>query len=356
MSGMAFIIFITHAFLFPCSTFIAKGNNRLLFGRNYDFHSTNGFIVVNPRGVIKEALVFPGEEPAKWISQFGSITFNQVGQEFPTGGMNEKGLVIECMWLSETRYPSKDHRPSIMESQWIQYILDTCETVQKVGESFKVVRIMESGQPLHFLTCDANGNGAIIEIINGSEKMYEIRKQHPAALTNTTYPRCLHYLKGYVGFGGKKKIRRSSNSMERFTQLAVAIKDKNPTVQKAFSWLDRVAMQSDIPGDSITIWSIVYNPKTQEIHFKVKNNKKVHVLKYSDFSFHCTKGAWVRNLKGIKQGNLKKQFIPLTPQLNTELVKKTFAQYKKNNFLTEITDEELEMIGGYPATLKCQGN
>jgi choloylglycine hydrolase len=28
-----------------------------------------------------------------WISKYGSITFNQYGREFPTGGMNEKGLV-----------------------------------------------------------------------------------------------------------------------------------------------------------------------------------------------------------------------------------------------------------------------
>ena len=42
-----------------------------------------------------------------WTSKFGNVTFNQYGKEFPTGGMNENGLVIELMWLNEARYPGK---------------------------------------------------------------------------------------------------------------------------------------------------------------------------------------------------------------------------------------------------------
>lgn len=34
-------------------------------------------------------------------SKYGSITFNQYRKEFPIGGMNEKGLVIEALWLNE---------------------------------------------------------------------------------------------------------------------------------------------------------------------------------------------------------------------------------------------------------------
>ena len=50
---------------------------------------------------------------ATWTAQYGSITFNQYGRELPTGGINEAGLVVESMALSEARYPEPDHRPYI---------------------------------------------------------------------------------------------------------------------------------------------------------------------------------------------------------------------------------------------------
>jgi penicillin V acylase-like amidase (Ntn superfamily) len=31
------------------------------------------------------------------------VTFNQYGRNFPSGGMNEAGLVIELMWLEGSR-------------------------------------------------------------------------------------------------------------------------------------------------------------------------------------------------------------------------------------------------------------
>ena len=66
----------------------------------------------------------PDGNTISWVSQYGSITFNQYGKEFPTGGMNEKGLVVELMWLDGTIYPQPDERPAIGVLQWIQYQLD----------------------------------------------------------------------------------------------------------------------------------------------------------------------------------------------------------------------------------------
>lgn len=47
----------------------------------------------------------------------------QYGRNFPTGGMNEAGLVIELMWLDGSRYPVPDARPAVDNLQWIQYNL-----------------------------------------------------------------------------------------------------------------------------------------------------------------------------------------------------------------------------------------
>jgi choloylglycine hydrolase len=66
---------------YSCTTFCLKNGNQIVYGRNYDFDIATGFIVINRRGLEKTAFVQPPDIPAKWISKYGSITFNQVGIE-----------------------------------------------------------------------------------------------------------------------------------------------------------------------------------------------------------------------------------------------------------------------------------
>lgn len=105
-----------------------KNSNSLLLGHNLDWHIGIGLFITNQRNVEKTALMDPLENPAKWVSKFGSITFNQVGRDLPYGGMNEKGLAVEQMTLGQTEYPRKDSRQSISACQWIQYQLDISST------------------------------------------------------------------------------------------------------------------------------------------------------------------------------------------------------------------------------------
>ena len=52
---------------------------------------------MNRRGLKKTA--FSTNSGLQWVSRFGSLTFNQFGFEFPNGGINEAGLVIEHMMM-----------------------------------------------------------------------------------------------------------------------------------------------------------------------------------------------------------------------------------------------------------------
>src|SRR5215203_1637366 len=99
--------------VFPCTTFFISKNDQLVFGRNYDWVTGNGMICSNQKGLSKTSMKTADGNTISWVSQYGSITFNQYGKEFPTGGMNEKGLVVELMWLDETKYPTADKRPAI---------------------------------------------------------------------------------------------------------------------------------------------------------------------------------------------------------------------------------------------------
>jgi len=85
----------------PCTTFVLKDKaGRVFFGRNFDFPGGPGHIHVNLRGARKSSLATPGEKPLTWTARYGSISFNQNGREFPYGGINEAGLVVEQMGLT----------------------------------------------------------------------------------------------------------------------------------------------------------------------------------------------------------------------------------------------------------------
>src|SRR5215213_2626818 len=92
------------------TTFLLSRNGQHVFGRNYDWVTGSGMVTVNFRGVKKTSFSPDGGKAVSWVSGYGSVTFNQFGKEFPHGGMNEKGLVVELMWLNETKYPNADDR------------------------------------------------------------------------------------------------------------------------------------------------------------------------------------------------------------------------------------------------------
>src|SRR5215213_2632705 len=128
-----------------CSTFFINHNGQMVFGRNYDWVAGTGMVCTNHRGLAKTSFAVSDGSSISWTSKYGSLTFNQYGKEFPTGGMNEKGLVVELMWLDETSYPKADSRPAISVLQWIQYQLDNCAYVNEVLATDKALRISSSG-------------------------------------------------------------------------------------------------------------------------------------------------------------------------------------------------------------------
>ncbi|CAB1085378.1 hypothetical protein D1AOALGA4SA_12866 [Olavius algarvensis Delta 1 endosymbiont] len=137
-----------------CTTFCLDNGDRPIFGRNLDWLVGDGLVIINKRGVKKTAKTDPFEQNnlLTWTSKYGSATFNQHGREFPLGGINETGLVVETMVLEDTEYPSPDSRPAVENSQWVQYQLDNFSSIEEVIVGQSQIRIRERAWPgLHFL-------------------------------------------------------------------------------------------------------------------------------------------------------------------------------------------------------------
>jgi penicillin V acylase-like amidase (Ntn superfamily) len=340
---------------YSCSTFLLQEGKRLVFGKNFDFHTGSGMVMVNKRGVAKTALLLEPDKPAQWVSKYGSITFNQVGREFPFGGMNEAGLVIEVMWLEGSQFPAPDERPAIDSSQWIQYQLDNCGSVAGVIASDTRIRISQGDARIHYLAADRSGNAATIEFIDG-KPVYHTAKNLPAkALTNNTYSDSLAYLIKHVGFGGKEKISDARGSLDRFVRISNMLEEyrkrknrKTPIVNYGFDILAKVCQ------GEYTVWSIVYDMVNLHIHFKTVEKKDIKVIRLKDFDFSCGSPVKVLDIDLEGKGDVTRRFIDYSTGLNREMVLAVFKHYRSENFMTDIPDIALEVLAKYPDRLKCK--
>jgi penicillin V acylase-like amidase (Ntn superfamily) len=116
-----------------CTSVKLTNHQEVVLAQNYDFYYGHGLFIVNKKGVRKTALTdnlteenMYSEEShgAKWVSLYGSVTFNQFARELPTCGMNEAGLAIVSMWHDTVQKTEPRGKNQITELQWIQQQLD----------------------------------------------------------------------------------------------------------------------------------------------------------------------------------------------------------------------------------------
>jgi penicillin V acylase-like amidase (Ntn superfamily) len=150
-----------------CTCFCLDTPDGPVFGSNLDlFIPGDGLVFINQRGIAKES--FPSlagatGRTAKWVSRYGSVTFNLAGREWAFGGMNEAGLVLGTMELRASEFPRRDERPALPIGPWAQYVLDTCGTVREAIQVDSKVRIEDPAPPVHYLIADADGDCAALE-------------------------------------------------------------------------------------------------------------------------------------------------------------------------------------------------
>jgi len=335
-----------------CSTFVLKSGLNLVFGRNYDWAIGYGFVMVNKRNLIKRSdnSSEPSAKSVQWISKYGSITFNQYGKEYPMGGMNEAGLVVEVMWLEETQFPHPDPRPMLEELQWVQYQLDTASSVKEVIASDASIRISTNSVPIHFLVSDKTGEAATIEFLDGKMVSQTAETLPVKALTNSTYADSKEYLKNHKGFGGEREIGFSGNSLDRFARAAHMLtsyeKSKNKDiVEYAFSILESV------DNEGWTQWSIVYDVTNRAVHFKTKDAPKIKMFSFEHLDFDCQTQSKVIDMQTDKKGNISGHFIAYSTEINRKLIGQSF---KGTEFLENTPAAVMDQRARYPESMVCR--
>jgi choloylglycine hydrolase len=326
-----------------------------VFGKNYDWHLEQALIIINKRGVSKRALVDEERDPppyAKWISRYGSLTFNQYGREIPSGGINEAGLVVEQMMLRETRCPGPDSRPAILPVQWIQYQLDNSATVEDVISSSEGLRVLQDGPGIHYLVADRNGGCASFEFLDGKLVCHTREALPVKALTNNTYLDSLNFLKEHKGFGGTLDITKGEHSMTRFVKAADMLKEYGSNAQMsavdyAFKILSSVKQESHAWA---TRWSIVYDMWNLKVYFRTFSKQKTRYIDVHLMNFSCSEPVKVLDINAGNSGDVTGKFKNYSQKVNLDLIRHSF---RGTSFLMNTPEEDMIKLSKYPESFSC---
>lgn len=301
-----------------CTVF--KIDDPHLICKTYDVRDPcHGMLFTNASGLAKKALMLPPETPAEWTSRFGSVTFAQVGKEFPACGMNEAGLVVEQTTLWNTVYPDRDERPAVKELQWIQYMLDTCSSVAEVIEATRRIRVAQEMARLQYFVADRSGNAALISYIVGQEDIRTGESLPYPVIANDMYDTSVDFLHIHEGFGGKRKLDATSEeSLDRFARVARALagnEKKNTTRQeRGFAILDSVTTAT-------TQWKIVYEPASLKIHYSTRASAAIRTIDLANLTLTNPENTCCRDIEARGTEPL----IRYSTELNRELVDAFFS-------------------------------
>ncbi|MBN2600910.1 MAG: linear amide C-N hydrolase [Candidatus Marinimicrobia bacterium] len=334
MNVKFFVLFITISWhlTVACTIFSLQDGDRVFVGKNFDWPIDDGLICLNPSGIQKSGLRQEGSDAIRWVSTYGSISFNQFGLEFPLGGMNEAGLVIEEASYSLSRYPDWNSVATLNEFQWIQYCLDTKATVPELIRSLSEIGIKPLFIRLHYFVCDLFGACVIIEFIDGELKIYSGESLPKPVLTNNSYENSLDYLRRHAGYGGNLPIRTGPESPVRFVRTTVLldslVNEKTIDRSDVFSILESVK-QND------TQWQIVYDPGTMSVHYRTHNILQQQIC-LSDWNYKIEQPM-------IKKLGMSGPFREFTSDFSIAYLNEVFGQYVSLGELSVTESDEFQL-------------
>lgn len=312
--------------------------------KNQDVIYDGVYLFTNQRGLQKTALMMPPAQPATWISQYGSLTISQIGKENPNGGMNEAGLVVEQTTLWQTKYPAVDERSALGELHFIQYVLDTCATVQEALAAATTVRIDQSTSSLHYLLADRRGDQAILEFLDGRLVAYKGKLSMPI-IANTVYEDAVQAIQRVAFMGWGDRDAYEQNSMDRFKIVYEALStlvEQTPDTDFAFKVL-AAARRED------TVYSLVYDLNQLQIEVMTQRNQERIQIRLDEFDFSVKGPAQAANLQKLHANHVRAQFENYSADLNHTAVQSFFRDPVLTSiFRWEISEDMIQFVANYP--------
>ena len=271
---------------YACTRALYQGPDGLtITGRTMDWKEdiqTNLYIL--PRGVSRVG--YDSNNTVKWTSKYGSIV--ATGYDIGTSdGMNDKGLVVNMLYLPESDYTRPgDTRPVMGIAIWPQYVLDNFATVEEAVRELRkeVFRIDAPNMPngaastLHMSISDETGNSAILEYLNGNLVIHE-GKQYQVMTNSPRYEQQLAINEYWKGIGGLTMLPGTNRAADRFVRASFYINvipktsNEREALAGVFGVMRNVSVPLGIstperPEISSTRWRSISDQKNKIYYFE----------------------------------------------------------------------------------------
>lgn len=284
-----------------------------------------------PRGMKRNGAA--GATSLKWVSKYGSVvcSFYHVAT---VDGMNEKGLVANVLYLTESEYGKPDgKRPTISIGAWAQYVLDNYASVNEAVKALSddpfvvIAPTLPDGKrgAGHLSISDPTGDSAIFEYIAGKLVIHHGKKYQ--VMTNSpVFDQQLALNTYWEQIGGMIFLPGTIRASDRFARASFFINaipktaDPFQAVASVFGVIRGVSVPLGIttpgqPNIASTYWRTVSNHKSKVYYFDSATSPTVFRVPLGELDFKEGGTAKKLDLSGRKtySGNAASKFESAPP-------------------------------------------
>jgi penicillin V acylase-like amidase (Ntn superfamily) len=244
-----------------CTSFAALNpEGDAVFGRNFDWQHRSSLLLFTepPEGYASVSMVdlyylgLEGMQQIPWSKRFILLASPYATID----GMNECGVAIAQNAVPKRNTPKDPNKPTLLNSQIIRLVLDHATDVEEALILIQQYNVDFADITVHFHVADASGKSAIVEYVDGGVSI--IQNDNPWQVST-------NYLFSEPQQSDCWRYKSASKSL--------AEAQGNISQDKAIDILQDTAQNH-------TVWSVVYNLKTGQIHLVMgKNYDKVHTFK-----------------------------------------------------------------------------
>lgn len=343
--GFALYATMTATTAYACTRALYVGTDHtVIVGRSMDWsEDMRSNLWVFPRGMKRTGEA--GARSPQWTSKYGSVVAS-VYEIASADGMNEKGLVMNILYLAETDYgkPSPNRRP-LSISLWGQYALDNFATVAEAVDAMGahpfhlIAPKLPNGDAsqVHLSLSDSTGDSAIFEYIHGDLIIHH-GKEYQVMTNSPIYSKQLALNEYWQTIGGNIFLPGTDRAADRFARTAYFIgaipKTLDPhfiqsvpghsfahqAVASVLSVIRAVSVPLGItsphePNIASTLWRTVSDQKNLVYYFDSSTRPNTFWVSIEQLNFSAGRPILKLPLDEgqIYAGEVSKQFRPATP-------------------------------------------
>jgi choloylglycine hydrolase len=269
----------------------------------------------------------------KWTSKYGSVISSFYGAA-TVDGMNDKGLVANVLYLTESEYPKPDgKKPTMSIGAWAQYVLDTYASVSEAVKALHddpfivIAPDLPGGKRAagHLAISDPTGDSAIFEYIKGKLVIHHAKKYQ--VMTNSpVFDQQLALNTYWLQIGGMVFLPGTIRASDRFARAFFFINvipkttDTPEAVASVLGVIRSVSVPlgittPDEPNIGTTYWRTLSDHKNKVYYFDSASSPTVFWVPLNELDLK--EGAPVKKLtlQGGKtySGSAAGKFEPAKP-------------------------------------------